>query len=306
MPKLVTDEYSELIHYTTAGGLAGIVSSGCFWATHASFLNDTAELSHFFNSRLIVIAQEEISAVASKLPTTPAIAEQLARHGGVDELVRSEATRVTSVLKSATLRFNEPFVFSLSAPRTKNDAQSGLLSQWRGYGGDGGYAIVLDSHGFDQLLKLESQNYHYQFAQWGDVYYYGAGTDAQPSSEEVGEYEETVRRGVVALFHGQHPDSVDDLYDAVTSLSCSYKHWGFAEEQEVRVIAIPAKDEVARLASANGESRRARPTKTFIRGGAPVPYVELTLPSFDVVHSHPIARLVLTGPRASFPRTSSG
>ena len=32
----------------------------------------------------------------------------------------------------------------------------------------------------------------------------------------------------------------------------------------------------------------------------------LTLPLIDVVHNHSITRLVLTGSRASFPRTSSG
>ena len=32
----------------------------------------------------------------------------------------------------------------------------------------------------------------------------------------------------------------------------------------------------------------------------------VTLPPIDVVHSHSITRLVLTGPRARFPRNSSG
>ena len=32
----------------------------------------------------------------------------------------------------------------------------------------------------------------------------------------------------------------------------------------------------------------------------------VTLPSFDVVHSHPITRLVLAGPRASVPRIAWG
>ena len=275
MPKQVNDEYAELIHYTTAGGLSGILSSGCFWATHAAFLNDVEELTHFFDSRLIVLAIEAISSIAGEIPSTPEVAKQLATHGGIEELIRADAMRVTNLLKSATLRFNEPFVFSMSGQRSERVARSGLLSQWRGYGSDGGYAIVLDSHGFDHLLKLEGQTHHYQFSQWGDVYYYGAEQEAQPSSEEVIEYEKTVRDGVIGLVRGKDPESIDDLYDAVTSLSCLYKHWGFSEEQEVRVIAIPAKNEVARLAAADGETRHARPTKSFIRGGTPIPYIEL-------------------------------
>ena len=34
--------------------------------------------------------------------------------------------------------------------------------------------------------------------------------------------------------------------------------------------------------------------------------VKMTLPSFDVVHSHPVTRLVLAGPRASVPRIAWG
>lgn len=275
MPRHVTDEYAELVHYTTAGGLSGIVTSGCFWATHAAFLNDAEELIHFFDSRLMVLAREAIASIAVEIPSTPEMDEQLAAHGGIEELIRSDAMRVTNLLKSATLGFNESFIFSMSGPRGEKVAGSGLLSQWRGYGSDGGYAIVLDSHGFDHLLKLEGQTHHYQFAQWGDVYYYGAEIEAQPSSEEVNEYENIVRKGVIGLVRGKDPASIDGLYDAITSLSCLYKHWGFAEEQEVRVIAIPVRGEVEKLASDGGEARRPRPIKSFLRNGIPVPYIEL-------------------------------
>ena len=220
MPRHVTDEYAELVHYTTAGGLSGIVTSGCVWATHAAFLNDAEELTHFFDTRLIVLAQEAIASIAGEIPSTPEAARQLATHGGVEALIRSDAMRVTNLLKSATMGFNESFIFSMSGPRSETVARSGLLSQWRGYGGDGGYAIVLDSHGFDHLLKLEGLRHHYQFAQWGDVYYYGAETGAQPSSEEVTEYESIVRNGVIGLVRGKDPESIDGLYDAITSLSC--------------------------------------------------------------------------------------
>ncbi len=163
----------------------------------------------------------------------------------------------------------------MSAPRNEKVARSGLLSQWRGYGGDGGYAIVLDVRGVDHLLKSEGQSHHYQFAQWGDVYYYGAGADIQPSSEEVAEYEKTVRNGIIGFVRGRDPASIDGLYEAVTSLSCLFKHWGFAEEQEVRIIAIPVGCELSKLASSEGETRQTRQTKSFVSGGAPIPYIEL-------------------------------
>lgn len=41
MSRSIAESYSELMHYTTADGLKGIVTSGCLWATHIKFLNDT-------------------------------------------------------------------------------------------------------------------------------------------------------------------------------------------------------------------------------------------------------------------------
>jgi hypothetical protein len=43
-----------------------------------------------------------------------------------------------------------------------------------------------------------------------------------------------------AIAQEQSPETVDDLYVAVTGLACHFKLWGFVEEKEVRVIAIPA------------------------------------------------------------------
>jgi hypothetical protein len=234
MPRLITQEYSELLHYTTAGGLTGILGSGSLWASHASFLNDGEEITHFFNARLPSLASDAIRNFITQNLADLSLARRIESEGGVDAVVQKAVDYATRPIRDATLKFNQPFIFSMSGPNGDRVARNGLLSQWRGCGGDGGYAIVLNSEKSDRLLKQEGQTRHYQFAQWGDVYYYGAANDRQPSSEEVAQYEETIRKGVVANAQGQQPETVDDLYDAVTSLACLFKHWGFAEEQEVR------------------------------------------------------------------------
>jgi Protein of unknown function (DUF2971) len=297
MPRLVTKEYSELLHYTTAGGLTGILSSGALWASHASFLNDSKEITRFFDARLPTLAGDAIREFITKNLADPSVSSKIESEGGVDAVVQKAVEFATRPIRAATLKFNQPFIFSMSGARTGRVAKSGQLSQWRGYGGDGGYAIVLDSEKFDQLLKQEGQTRHYQFAQWGDVFYYGAEADQQPSSEEVGQYEETVRKGGVALAQGQHPETVDGLYDAVTSLACLFKHWGFVEEQEVRVVAIPAAIDVAAAAAAAGDSRPAPVVKSFLRSGVPVPYLELfaTADKSEIRSRLPIKR-VIVGP----------
>ena len=297
MPRLVTQEYSELLHYTTAGGLAGILGSGSLWASHASFLNDAEELTHFFDARLPTLASDAIRAFVARNQGDPKVASKLDLEGGVEAVVLKAVEFATRPIRNATLKFNQPFIFSMSGIAGTRIARNGLLSQWRGYGGDGGYAIVLDSKKFEHLLRREGQARHYQFAQWGDVFYYGAETERQPSSEEVAQYEETLRKGIVAIAQGQHPETVDDLYDAVTSLSCLFKHWGFAEEQEVRVIAIPADPDVASAAYSAGDARQVPVVKSFIRGGVPVPYLELfaTNDKAEVPGRLPIKR-VIVGP----------
>jgi hypothetical protein len=69
---------------------------------------------------------------------------------------------------------------------------------------------------------------------------------------------------------------MQSTYEAVTTLSCLYKHWGFAEEHEVRVVAIPAHSVVRNAASLDGKP--AKPQRTFIRAGCPIPYIELLAP----------------------------
>lgn len=297
LPKSVTEQYPELLHYTTNDGLIGILASGCLWASHASHLNDAEELSHFFDARLYDIAQEVIAHLYGQVPDSPRKQEVLRKGGGLKTIVRTDALNVTRLLKSATIGFHDPYILSLSAPSDVRIARSGLLSQWRGYGVDGGYALVLDTKGLDELLQLEGQRHLYQFAQWGDVYYYGLNHLQQPSSEEIDEYEATVRKGVLAIVEGRHPETVPDLYNAITSLSCLYKHWGFAEEQEVRVIAIPTSTDITASSSAAGETKTPRQPKTFTRGNLSVPYIEL-LANLDPSESPtrlPIKR-VIVGP----------
>lgn len=278
MPNPVTEQYSELMHYTTAAGITGIVSSGCLWATHAAFLNDSEEMKHFFDARLFDIALAEVNQYVSELAQSPEIAKNMAEEGGCAQIARSEAEGVVARLRSATLDFNQPYIFSMSAARDPRVSQSGLLSQWRGYGSDGGYALVFDTNEFDRLLKAEGTAFHFQYALWGDVYYYGMEALTQPSMEDVAESEAVLRAGIAKLIRGGTAEETEGFYQAISSLSCLYKHWGFWEEHEVRVVAIPADAELNRWATAEGEARPQKPIKTFIRAGVPVPYLELFKP----------------------------
>jgi Protein of unknown function (DUF2971) len=275
MIKTVPEEYPELMHYTTASGLNGIVTSSSLWATHAAFLNDSEEIKHFFDIRLLSIVKNEVREYADDLSRDPEKAKRMAADGGIENIVNKEANGLVSRLRTVTLKFNQPHIFSMCAARQPRVLRNGLLSQWRGYGDDGGYAVVFDAAKFEQLLIQEEANFLYQHVRWGDVYYHDADVNTQPSAVEVKEYEDTVKKGVAHLIRNGKAEDISGFYEAITGLSCAYKHWGFWEENEVRVMAIPMNTSLAQEANAANDNRPQKPLKTLIRRGMPVHYIEL-------------------------------
>lgn len=276
----VADKYSELTHYTSAAGLTGILATQSLWATHASFLNDAEEIKLFFDRRLAQIIEEELNSASQ--PSDPAS-------------VRIVAAQFAASIRKVTLAFNQAYIFSMCATTNERTARNGLLSQWRGYGKDGGYAIVFDTKGLENRLTQENDMFHYQHMQWGDVHYYDASSGATQVAPEILEAESNLRAGISAFARDPSPDVMQSTYVAVTTLSCLYKHWGFAEECEVRVIAIPAHSTIR--AATISDQETVKIPKTYVRDGCPVPYIELFAPAPESVSRAllPIRR-VIVGP----------
>ncbi len=300
MAKRVTEVHQELMHYTTGSGLAGIVSSGALWATHALALNDSQEITHFLDTRLVEIIRDEAVGALSDLVQNPNIAQKVESDGGFDEAVEKQTNIVASLLRESMLSFHQPHIFSLSAITSDRVRQNGLLSQWRGYGTDGGYAIIFDSSKLEELLNEEIVQHYYQSMQWGDVYYYGLPDADQRASEEIADAESVLRAGIRELYRSPKPSSMEQSYDAMITLSCLYKHWGFHEEQEVRVVAIPPNEEVLRLAKQSGEAREPRRISAMTRGGMLVPYLDLFGTDDGSARKLPIKQ-VIVGPHPLSP-----
>lgn len=273
MTTQVSQQYPELLHYTTLSGLRGILSSGCLWATDATCLNDSSEITHFFDERLRKLVLEDAHKYAIELARVPQYLARMIYEGGVDKVVGMEADAWNSTLRQVTLAMNRPFVFSLSAPSDVRVEQSGLLSQWRGYGGVGGYALVFETQKLEAMLKAEAKAHHYMFVQMGDVYYHGIDPQVQPATPDVTEYEAIIHQGVSRMMRGGTAEETERFYEAVTALSCLYKHWGFWEEREVRVVAVPASDEVAKEGEPHAPPQKT--VKSFVRGEKNIPYIEL-------------------------------
>lgn len=273
MTNTVRDSHARLMHYTTGTGLKGIIESGSLWASNARFLNDSQEIVHYFEARLPSLTREVAETFVDRICTDPSKAGNIEKLGGKQKLVADAVSKLVDHLKQKTLRYIDPFILSLSAPADELVSVNGLLSQWRAYGSDGGYAIVFETRRLEQFLRDEEKRFHYQHFEWGDVYYYGASND-QPAAGDVEELESKLREEIERMIDHGSPKSHMDVYFALTALSCLSKHWGFSEEREVRIVAIPQKDE-SEIINTDSIGRSKKEVRHHAKGGTLVPHLAL-------------------------------
>jgi hypothetical protein len=186
---------ASLYHYTDAASLISIAKTQELWATNGVFMNDQTEVTHAANllSRLL---EEEDEAAAST-------------NSGPDVAVRH--------LLQYVHNFVEIYVISFCA-------DGDLLSQWRGYGASGGYAIEFSGNGLVALgpgrLRLVQVQYdeETQLGQLRELLHSWRSILASISSEELGWSK------AAAL-----------LAQVFGVLAISFKNDAFAEEREWRL-----------------------------------------------------------------------
>jgi hypothetical protein len=112
-----------IYHYTSQDGLVKILNTKVLWASHILYLNDHKEFQHAFE-----LTKEKLEGALSNCKSTVRRATLKRCHEELDHFETCAA-----------------FVASFSE-------DGDLLSQWRGYGGDGnGFAIGFDRFILDEL-----------------------------------------------------------------------------------------------------------------------------------------------------------
>jgi hypothetical protein len=169
LPSHLLPAYSEesredtLFHYTTANGLLGILRNNEIWSTAYYCTNDESELSagkgvltSIFRSKTHQMIQEADPRV------------NIFRNRGVD--IRDYADKFEQIILSLALHFFCVYITCFCKPSSEEDFLHGLLSQWRGYGIDGGYALQFSRAKLqarvEQVYKDDRLSYQLQ-----DVYY---------------------------------------------------------------------------------------------------------------------------------------
>ncbi len=119
---------NSLFHYTNNAGLMGILESQNIWATHYKFLNDSMELA-FCQASLIDRVVDDLKNYFKK------------------SFSLSEYEKFAEICcQTINSKFFEGdcYIASFCIADNSYIKRNGLLSQWRAYGQDGGYAIEFD------------------------------------------------------------------------------------------------------------------------------------------------------------------
>jgi len=265
--------YKKLYHYTTFESLVGIIQQQTLWATHFKFLNDASEIE-LFSSRLLDFLPPDLVREY----------EQLSENKG-------ELQSLTRSLYEETDRNIYIAAFYGEHRDDEYINENGLLSQWRAYGGDGGCAIVFKTQNLEELLEQEAEANDYSSVHLTDIIYSDNEqkfrTDLAPELECLAKH---VEQHIAQLKIGQEPvlDS-STAYPAFVKCISRYKHRGFKEENEVRVVAIPAPTK-KRAVNLFRSARPEKAVKFREKSGGLAPYIDL----FDGLSRElPIDRIII-------------
>lgn len=275
-----SDIYPRLYHYTTLQGAYGILQTNQLWATHYKFMNDHSEMV-LFRERLIEFLRPHVLQEHNKLIAEDTHASKtIDAAGGLGVAVDHATTGLVDAMYKSM--HDEFYIVALCGERRDQYINAnGLLSQWRGYGADGGIALVFQTSELEESLRREAELFDYDTGFIGDaVYSHDESKFEQELSGPLGVIADYIKRLLLHMKLGRDnaPDA-SQCYPALVSCASRYKHRGFSEENEVRIVAAPTphSPEVLMAAKDIGAQLKAEKQRKFRDGprGPRIPYIEL-------------------------------
>lgn len=285
----------EIFHYTTISALRGILKDNSLWATHAAHLNDTSETKliwPWFTQKMIRHYEREIRDLLNSNPDPDALKLTSRGESNLVHLARHDGTAIANEMRTtllgdgSTLGNAPPFVVSFTthegeSEREKYHRKNGMLSQWRGYGGNEGVAIVFDTKGLEALLQKECDFFEYwpSCASVERVAYNWQEVPLDVHFPKLSEALQIFVKTFIVQISNEAVvlDSMGKLYDYFVQPVSLLKHIGFHEEQEYRIVVgvtpQALSDKLARAGQDNIKFRK----EIHSRQGACglVPYIRL-------------------------------
>lgn len=278
-----------LFHYTRTESAFKIIESGVLHATHWKYLNDGSEMDAV-KPLLRKIFSEEFEEEGTALIKAGILKQKLIEDHG-RRVYSDEAEKMINIAYGVTNDHMPVFISSLCRHEEGSDqARDGLLSQWRGYGVDGGCALEFDENKLQAKINKEAQRFACMHVSLEDVEYHNherilrdvqidglakailrqlAGDNSQKTAQAIS-------------------DGMDGFQLAIGKIAPKLKHSAFSEERETRIILPCMSPEAAK----QYPNRKVKPIKLRFRSGLPIPYVEV----FEGKKPLPITRIII-GPQ---------
>jgi hypothetical protein len=234
----VVGAHAEFFHYTGESGLRGIFESNALRATLFSDMNDAHEIhelrTSFKNEMVLRLTPVVLQMRRQKPPEHVVWAE-----GIIQRLADRWCSTLYDVMFNDDEETRTAFCCTTSFCSHANDQryerEHGLLSQWRGYGGDGGFCLVFDSSALLKLFEQERSNFMYVYTDLREAYYPRDGARALESFTDLLDESEAVIR---AALDDSRNFTVDAISLPFLASATAFKHEGFHEEREVRLVAM--------------------------------------------------------------------
>ncbi len=295
--KKTSEVYKHLYHYTDWRGLLGILDSQSLWATHFRLLNDYSELRLFLETKLPDILYPLALKESRKfLEENPDRKDQFEQEGHVLELVvQKEVSKIIQILYDS---FEEQIYITSFCGEAEDEEinKNGLLSQWRGYGQGGGFALVFDTALIEERLNQEGECFACRGFSAPVVYSHQQERYETELSDSIQEIAGFVQKGFKCHLNDNEPPDGDP--GPLLECMARYKHRGFFEENEVRIAFWRLPEEMR-----NGKP--PKPVEYRERNGEQVPYIEL----FKMEDAKLPIKKIIVGPhrekesRAAYLRT---
>jgi hypothetical protein len=296
--------YPELHHYTGWGGLSGMMQTKTLWATHYQDLNDFTEVNHLRT----VLHAEAIEGFrdyfAKERKKRPKLDTAIKNGGGINPVSVTESGNLISSIYQVTYEdggslgvpFSTPYIFSFCGHVGETyENSNGLLSQWRSYARDEGYALVFDTAKLLSILRREFSCFDYSFLGLSDVIYDHDGRLKDELKPLLGELV-----GMASDYYSGKEVRAAPYNDFVRT-TARVKHRSFSEEREVRIIAAPMTVELLRKLEEKEPGRVSyeKETKVIYKRqykDKEISYISLF--DFVEIEELPISRIII-GPHAN-------
>lgn len=291
-PGLELGSEDRFFHYTSSAGLFGILQSGCLWATHYRFLNDSKEFTAA-RASLKKYIEKQIHVMLARLKVN----HRFQLDAGLDRnaVASEEAKRLVDAFYDATFGTEDSgslrvdgYVFSGFCCNPGDDRifKDGGLLNWATYGRNGGFALQLNPSKLESLLIEETQRK--QSLAWILQRAVYAGEGEVPSAlqlqyEEVGQIAQKLSEEGIRGDGHMTVEAGGAAAAPLAQIMCLLKDNYFSAESEARLVVL--------------QNRRPRPSGhtrlVHIRynGNMPVPYITLFNDLF-LAKNCPIERII--------------